>query len=154
MIFGFNPMRWNCREDGCFNKLRRPKIEVFAECFPRRINFGDVDGLVELNNRFCLLEWKGDGGSLSYGQRRSYEQFTLTLGNIVFVVNGNAETMEVTSFYSFWAGTQQQVAAASLDDVKQKIRAWARWVECFRNVDLCLGACPPLAPELERVRKP
>ena len=35
---GYNPMRWDCERDGCFNVLRRPKIEVFADCFPRRIN--------------------------------------------------------------------------------------------------------------------
>ena len=64
---GFNPMRWDCDTDGCFNVKRRPKIEMFADCFPRRINFGDVDGLVEIGGRFCLLEWKGQGGALRRG---------------------------------------------------------------------------------------
>src|SRR6185312_11715137 len=95
---GFNPMRWNCAADGCFNVKRRPKIELFTDCFPRRINFGDVDGLVELNGSFCLLEWKGKGGSVRRGQELSYIQFTKIPNNIVFIVDGDAETMNVNRY--------------------------------------------------------
>ena len=126
---GENPMRWNCERDGCFNLKRRPKIEVFAECFPRRINFGDIDGMVELSGAFCLLEWKGDGGALRTGQRLSYIQFTRSHGNIVFVVHGNAETMAVDGYYIFWQGQQEPFVAATLTDVKERIRKWAHWIE-------------------------
>ena len=33
---GYNPLRWDCERQGCFNLKRRPKIEVFADCFPGR----------------------------------------------------------------------------------------------------------------------
>ena len=52
MTGGYNPMRWDCEKSGCFNVKCRPKIEVFAECFPGRINFGDMDGRVELGGYF------------------------------------------------------------------------------------------------------
>jgi len=126
---GFNPMRWNCEADGCFNIKRRPKIEAFAECFPRRINFGDVDGLVELSGCFCLLEWKGDGGSVKAGQRRSYIEFTRTGGNIVFVVNGDAETMAVRDYSIFWNGKQRPAVVGDLDAVKARIKKWVAWVQ-------------------------
>lgn len=130
---GFNPMRWDCDKGGpgksCFNKLRRPKIEMFAECFPRRINFGDVDGLVELNGRFCLLEWKGDGGSLRTGQRLTYEAFTAVSGNIVFVVQGDAVDMLVERYCLFWQGRQLAWQVADLSVVKARLRSWAEWVQ-------------------------
>ena len=39
---GANPLRWDCAKRGCFNEKKRPKIEVFAECFPGRISFGKI----------------------------------------------------------------------------------------------------------------
>lgn len=130
---GFNPMRWKCERDGCFNQKRRPKIEVFADCFPRRINFGDVDGLVEINGRFCLLEWKGDGGALRTGQVMSFRSFTETIGNLVLVVHGDAETMAVDGYAQFWGGRQLAFIQASLDDVKERIRRWVSWTESARS---------------------
>lgn len=133
---GFNPMRYNCERDGCFNKKRRPKIETFAECFPRRINFGDVDGLVELNGFFLLLEWKGEEGSLRsvrQGQARSYLIFTKQIGNLVIVAFGNAETMLVEGYSVFWAGKQHQFQPADLDELKTRIRKWVAWTEATRS---------------------
>lgn len=132
-VAGFNPMRWSCEKDGCFNIKRRPKIEVFADCFPRRINFGDVDGLVELNGFFCLLEWKGEGGSLKRGQILTFTAFTNIIGNIVLVVNGNAETMAVTGYATFWGGRQWPLTTASLDELKDRLRRWAEWTEAAKE---------------------
>ena len=129
MTQGFNPLRWRCGKDGCFNQLRRPKIEVFAGCFPRRINFGDVDGIVELNGRFCMLEWKGEGGSVHNGQRRSFEAFTRFDGNVVFVVDGDALTMDVSKFRVFWRGKQEPEVVGNLEALKARITKWADWVQ-------------------------
>lgn len=132
---GFNPMRWLCQRDGCFNVKRRPKIEAFADCFPRRINFGDVDGLVELNGWFCLLEWKGDGGKLHEGQRRSYIEFTNEErpGNIVFVVSGNAETMAVDGYAHFWGGNFFPFVKADLNSLKARIRTWVQATDAMHR---------------------
>lgn len=130
---GFNPMRWNCQKDGCFNVKRRPKIEVFADCFPRRINFGDVDGIVEINGFFCMLEWKGDGGSLKRGQVLSFTNFTSNIGNIVLVVHGDAETMAVSAYETFWGGRLLPKVIAGLEEVKQRLRRWAEWTDAARR---------------------
>lgn len=126
---GFNPLRWKCDKDGCFNEKRRPKIEVFADCFPRRINFGDVDGLVEIDGRFCLLEWKGKGGSVGKGQQMSFVAFTKIPGNVVFVVDGDADTMEVRRYCLFWEGKQQAYVDGNLEAVKGRIRKWVNWTQ-------------------------
>ena len=129
MADGFNPLRWRCTKDGCFNILRRPKIEVFADCFPRRINFGDIDGVVELNGRFCLLEWKGDGGSIGIGQRRFFIRLTATNGNVVFVAHGDAEKMTITGYSLFWQGKQRSFVKSDLGGLKTRIRKWAMLAE-------------------------
>lgn len=124
---GFRPMFWDCEMSGCFNRLRRPKIEMFSECFPGRINFGDVDGLVEISGYFCMLEWKGEGGSIKTGQRISYEAFTAQkYGNVVFVIEGDAETMEVGRYCRFWLGQQTEWIDADLENVKKSITRWSQ----------------------------
>lgn len=126
---GYNPLRWDCEKSGCFNQKRRPKIELFADCFPRRINFGDVDGLVELNGFFCLLEWKGMGGKVGTGQRISYEKFTLMPGNTVFVVEGDAETMDINRYQLFWEGKSHKWVEADLAGLKDRLRRWVNFAE-------------------------
>lgn len=127
-------MRWDCDRDGCFNIKRRPKIEVFSVCFPNKINFGDVDGLVEINGYFCLLEWKGAGGSIKAGQRYSYEAFTKTRGNIVYVVDGNAETMEIEQYSIFYNGKQHPPKTCNLETLKSSITKWAQWAKSQNNL--------------------
>lgn len=127
---GFNRLRWDCKAGGCFNVKRRPKIEVFAECFPRAINFGDVDGLVEFNRFLILLEWKGDGGSLREAQRRAYNVLTKQkFGNAVIVIHGNAETMQTDGYHWFWDGKHTPFTSANLDQIREQIRSWASWTK-------------------------
>jgi len=72
---GANPMRWDCRTQGCFNLKKRPKIERFADCLPGRIALTDVDGVTELCGNVLYLEWKSHQG-LGDGQRILFERLT------------------------------------------------------------------------------
>ena len=125
---GHNPMRWDCEKNGCFNKKRRPKIEAFSCCFPGRVNFGDVDGIVELNGKFCMLEWKGSGGEVKKGQIITYKNFTKTPGNVVFIVNGDAETMEISDYCVVWDGKPGDWIKGNLEDLRERIAGWVRHV--------------------------
>lgn len=41
---GYNPMRWDCKGgENCYNLKMRPKVEVFAECFPGKVGMTDVE---------------------------------------------------------------------------------------------------------------
>jgi len=125
---GHNPLKWDCEKQGCFNKLKRPKIEVFCDCFPGRISFGDVDGIVEINGQGLLLEWKEKCGGLSLGQRIMYEKLTRTGILTVFVIVGNPETMDVEKYCIYFRGKRINPLwiAANLDHVKARIRSWAK----------------------------
>lgn len=128
-----NPMRWKCFNedgsecDGCFNEKRRPKIEVFGECFPRNINFGDVDGQLEIGGNFLLLEWKGnDSRGLKAGQSRALKAYSaLAPHNCCAVVCGDAQSMEVSKFGFFYAGKWHDYRAKSLAGVKAFFKKWA-----------------------------
>lgn len=124
---GFNPLRWDCEKRGCFNKLRRPKIEIFAECFPRNINFGDVDGIVEINGNALLLEWKSELKEIPTGQRIMYEKITQSGMLSVICLIGNAETMEVTHSCAFYKGKRipsQGYEPCTIEIAKYRICNW------------------------------
>ena len=36
-VAGYNPLRWNCDDRGCYNVKHRPKIEFFAGALPGKI---------------------------------------------------------------------------------------------------------------------
>ncbi len=129
MTNGFNPMRWDCNERGCFNVKRRPKIEVFSECFPGKISFGDVDGIVEINGFGLMLEWKTDTKKPTIGQRIMYERLTKSGLLSVLLVVGNAETMEVSHMSIFFNGKHTDLKEANLEIVKNKIKSWVKWAK-------------------------
>lgn len=119
-------MRYDCGKSGCFNKVHRPKLEMFADCFPGRINFGDVDGLVEINGHFLMLEWKSHHGEIPTGQRITYERLVDTGKFTIVIVCGNAETMEVTHGAVLRQGdTAVEWKEKSLDDIRYFITKWA-----------------------------
>lgn len=124
---GYNPMRYDCQRDGCFNKKHRPKLEQFAECFPGRVNFGDVDGLVEMGGHFLVLEWKSGPMEIPLGQRLTYAAMIDTGRFTVFLVAGNAETMEVTHYAVMSAKSPAPTwVEGGLDKVKQLMTIWAQ----------------------------
>ncbi len=125
---GHNPMRWNCLERGCFNLHKRPKIEVFAECFPRSINFSDVDGIVEINGQALLLEWK-PGQDITTGQRIMYSRLTQSSPLTVFVVAGDARSMAVQARCVFRHGHQSPWRQCTLQGIMGLFRRWAAWAD-------------------------
>ena len=127
---GYNPMRWDCKKQGCFNVKRRPKIEVFSDCFPGRINFGDVDGIVEINGSALMLEWKTSiGGSLPKGQQIMYERITKDGMLTVMLIVGNAETMECEKYSLFFKSKQCGWINANLEEIKSRIKQWVQWAK-------------------------
>lgn len=124
---GSNPLKWDCEKQGCFNLKKRPKIEQFHECFPGNINFGDVDGIVEINGKALMLEWKPSGQhSVKKGQQIMYERLTKAAPLSVVCVSGNPETMEIEGFWGYKDGECSEFKPASIDDLKRYIRHWVR----------------------------
>ena len=117
--------RWDCVIDGCANIKTRLKFEVFDGVFPRHINFSDVDGIVEINGAFCILEWKFRGNMSSAQDRAFYALLQQNYRNVLFFVFGNPEDMSVRSFQILSSSQTKIFNPACLDDLKNKLRKWA-----------------------------
>lgn len=128
-----NVLRWDCEKQGCFNKKCRPKIELFAQCFPRTIQMSDIDGEVELNGRWLRLEWKFPGREMSAsgGQAINYKRLTKGKKHAVIVVYGNAEQMTVDRVDVWWDGelTKDYRKVRVLEELQEMIVRWAIWAE-------------------------
>lgn len=133
-----NPMRWSCERSGCFNTVKRPKIEDFARCFPRNCQMADIDGEVEVNSHWLRLEWKPAPDEeflahhLSTGQLINYTRLTLHCPrHVVFVVWGDAERMTVSRLDKFQGGVRygDWGQVRSLDMLRMEMRLWAQSVE-------------------------
>jgi hypothetical protein len=96
-------LRWDCLERGCFNHKNRPKFAALAEAFPGRINFTDIDGIVEIANQFLMLEWKSGPMDIPDGQRILYTRLS-ALGVTIVVVAGDARMMTVDWLAFFHKG--------------------------------------------------
>ena len=129
---GYNPILWDCEKDGCFNKKCRPKIEVFCDCFKDKINFGDVDAIVEIEGKGLMLEWKSKTNRIKLAQEIMYTKLTKTGLLTVIVVFGNAETMQVKRFYQYKYGIKGESIIGNLDDLKMFIRKWCAWSASIR----------------------
>lgn len=131
---GYNPLRWNCNERGCFNTLKRPKIELFAEALPKRMAFSDVDAITEYRGHFLMLEWKSYRGDIPTGQRIMFERLTVPKRDTtVFVVAGNAETMEVTDCLVYASGRPSGWQECNLDGLITRIREWVSYVDSVKQ---------------------
>lgn len=125
---GYNPMRYNCEASGCFNLLRRPKIEQFASVLPGRIAMSDIDATVEVNGRFFFLEMKSFEGPIPMGQRIYFERLTrLSPYIVVAVICGDAATMSVSSMLYIYGGQVSGWQPATLDDVKAALADFTDW---------------------------
>ncbi len=123
---GRNPLRWDCRTQGCFNLKKRPKIERLADCLPGRIAFTDVDAMTEICGNLLLLEWKGHQ-ALGTGQRLLFERMTALSPATVLIVEGDAETMTVSSVRTVWRGRMSPPETADLTGLRRAIQAWSAW---------------------------
>lgn len=130
MSDGTNPLRWNCGISGCFNQLRRPKIERFAACFPGRIAMSDIDATVEVNGHFVFLEMKSHQGEIPIGQRLYFERLTRLSPRIsVMIVCGDAETMRCEAIRWIYDGRLSDWQPATLDDVVRLLNTFASWAQ-------------------------
>jgi hypothetical protein len=128
MSNGYNPMKWNCGTRGCFNAIRRPKIEVFAEVLPGRIAMSDIDATVEVNGNFLFMEFKSHLGDIPTGQKIYFQRLTRLSSKItVLVICADAETMMCHALRLIYGGEVFDWEAASLEDVMEELRQWTIW---------------------------
>ena len=126
-----NVMRWDCQGGAnCFNQKMRPKLGVFDNCFPGKIGFGDVDGIVEVNSRGLVMEWKTDQRPISTGQGLMWHRLTKSGMLETLCIVGNAETMDVQCFRRCRRGEwDNRWENADLAKTQELIKDWSSWAQ-------------------------
>ena len=119
-------MRWDCSpdRDGCYRERGQPDLTVLDECFPGRIAMTDVDGLVEINGQFLLIEWKRRG-DVPAGQRIMFERMTRHPEFTILVIVGDPATMEVKCYDVCQDGRRKGRRDCDLSELKRRVGAWA-----------------------------
>jgi hypothetical protein len=104
---------WACL-DGCFGSGIRPS---------------DVDGIVEVNGHFLLMETKSPSAHLSIGQRRMF----LAFPGLVIVVWGEPGAPKEMLVLDH-GDEVRPLGTATLDDFRKRVRAWFLYANgCPRN---------------------
>lgn len=134
---GYNPLRYDCEKSGCFNIKKRPKIEMFKDCFPGSISFGDVDGIVEIAGNGLMLEWKPAANEISRGQSLMHSRLTRSGMLTVLCVVGDAENMTVTHHKWFRYGKEKPKGewhSSSFERVHEIVENWAKWAKAHPRI--------------------
>ncbi len=101
---------------------------MFADCFPGLISFGDVDGIVEINGNLLLLEWKSCADPIPDAQHIMYKRITKKSAAVrVFVVAGDAESMQINAFCKYEHGKPSAWQKTTLEEIKFQLTMWADW---------------------------
>lgn len=124
---GRGDLRWDCDKKGCFNKLKRPKWGVFADCFSRNSTFGDIDAVIDnKGERFLFVEWKcAERTDVDVGQSLLFKGLTrLSPLIVVVIVFGDAETMDVSGIRVVSHGCVGGLERIDLEGLKNRLRDW------------------------------
>lgn len=126
-------LRHDCQQDGCY-RAELWDWTPFNDCFgDSGIRISDIDGMVERNGLFLMLDGKREGTMLKTGQLRLYKQFAATKAGtaIVFYGDPTARPQEVTRARIWRPGDQavELIDPCDLDGLKQIVADWYRWAD-------------------------
>ena len=128
-------MRWDCNKQGCWKDRHQADLTLYDDCLPGKIGMTDIDGMVEVNARFLLVEWK-HGRDVPRGQSLMFERLT-ALGPdfTVFTVDGNPATGETRGWQLWFEGRPLGWRDGDLDGFRDQVRAWAEWAQSDRGME-------------------
>lgn len=118
-------LQHSCRQQGCYYKKNLPKFDVFADCFKGKVNFTDIDAMVQRGNYYIVQEWK-KSAPLKRGQERMLQHMTKTFPFhiVAMFVDGDAETMEVEKVSVFIGGIEYGPCMCGINDLKELVKGW------------------------------
>lgn len=91
----------------------------FNECFsPARLKIGDIDGIVERNGHFLIIETKRPNAQLSTGQDIMFSKLVKLPEFNVLIIYGEANMPVRYQWYGY------PVKPANLDTIRRLIRRW------------------------------
>ena len=125
---GYNPMLWDFQRQGCFNKKKRPKIEMLSECLPGKIAVSDIDGIIEISGNFLVLEFK-EHNHIPRGQQILFQRMTRNKPFFVLIIEADVETMTVYGVNYVADGKIEPQREMDLAGLKKAIAEWSEWAQ-------------------------
>ena len=102
---------------------------LFNDCFqPTKIRITDVDGLVERNGHFLLIETKGIGVPVPQGQAILFDAIRRDSRWHVLVVWGDTNQPQRWKVWGYRAEF-----TGGMDDLRKLIRRWFRYADRAGN---------------------
>jgi hypothetical protein len=97
------------------------------DCFgSTRIRVSDIDGIVERNGCFLLIEAKPPYKDMSRGQQRLHAALAAK-GFAVLVIWGKANNPEQTQIWYPYRPKAEPVQLATLESIQDIVSRWFRW---------------------------
>jgi hypothetical protein len=96
------------------------------ECFrPTKIKVTDIDGFVERNGKFLLIETKSNDAKIPTGQQIMFDNMIKTSLFTVFIIWGNANQPEKGRLFT----RKKTIEYPTLNEVKiiQIVKAWFKY---------------------------
>lgn len=123
-------LRHDCERHGCY-RAELWDWTPFNDCFGNSgIRISDIDGMVERNGLFLLLDGKRVGTSLKSGQLRLYRSFAETKAGTAIVFHGDPTTHpQMVCTVRIWrpGGDFEGPLSCDLDGLRQIVGAWYEW---------------------------
>ena len=94
----------------------------------------DIDGIVERNGQFLIMEWKKPGEKLSEGQKIMLKSLAQKEGFIVTIIVGNTD--DETIIESYWQITKDgefMKCGTSFAEFKQFYRDWYTLADGYKR---------------------
>jgi hypothetical protein len=98
------------------------EFDLFDDCFDNGISFMDIDGIVEVNGKFIVLETKSK--QIQYiptGQLRTYDALRKT--GLFTILFGFGDTNKPERYW-LWTKERKVKGECDLDSFKSIIRNW------------------------------
>jgi len=121
-------LRFRCKPpdaEKCYLRDCLPAWEMFNICFPRGIRIGDLDGIVEMNGLFLIMEWKRSNPEIPKGQLLTFKALART-GLFTIVIMYGQPMTDLQVFGR--KGEIKKRPANSLDAVAV-VSKWAKYAE-------------------------
>jgi hypothetical protein len=105
---------------------------ILDGCFAGRIKPTDIDGCVERNGQFLVLEAKPSGKALSRGQEITLTRLAACSPSLVLVFWGHPPDEPVTQMRECWRGIWRDHPNPCLEVLRERSAAWFKWADTQR----------------------
>jgi hypothetical protein len=101
---------------------------IFNNCFPGTdIRMGDIDGIVERNGKFLIIEGKKPDTSIKLGQEILLKELSKNKNFTVYVIVGIPNKGEIHSGQRIIDGEYQKITIHSTEDMQKEVLRWFNW---------------------------